>query len=398
MNFTIGNLLILLLLPLAVYAGNANGPADDPELRNEFITESYSAFQQPGDNEKDTRDPDRIQPYINNPRYWQYKGEPVLLLGGTVTDNLFQINHLQSHLDSIYPEQSYNNVQPFFFTVPTLENNEILLGFQKAFVKKILSISLNYDHVLYCLDNETSGAEEWATFWAEFILENAQGNDINVTQMWAERDVKSEMHKRTIDHPDRYRYIDISQNSHNTGRLNWDNAQYVMDYIKDDPRPVNSTKIYGNDMFERWLRRGINSEHSIQTFYRNVIGGFASSRFHRPTAGLGLGRQAVNSITTIRRLEELVKMWEVSPQMDLLHNVEDNEAYLAAEEGEKYVIYFPKSGNVKLDLSQHPYEFMVRWLNTADAQWGPGDTILGGDLVELESYGETGSIAVILKK
>ena len=25
-------------------------------------------------------DPDRIQPYAANPRYWQYKGQPVLLL------------------------------------------------------------------------------------------------------------------------------------------------------------------------------------------------------------------------------------------------------------------------------------------------------------------------------
>lgn len=33
---------------------------------------------------------DRIQPYKENPMYWQYKGEPVLLLGGSTKDNLFQ--------------------------------------------------------------------------------------------------------------------------------------------------------------------------------------------------------------------------------------------------------------------------------------------------------------------
>jgi len=31
-----------------------------------------------------------IQIYQNNPRYWQYKGKPVLLLGGSDDDNLFQ--------------------------------------------------------------------------------------------------------------------------------------------------------------------------------------------------------------------------------------------------------------------------------------------------------------------
>ena len=27
---------------------------------------------------------DRIQPYAKNPFYWQYKGAPVLLIGGSV--------------------------------------------------------------------------------------------------------------------------------------------------------------------------------------------------------------------------------------------------------------------------------------------------------------------------
>ncbi len=42
---------------------------------------------------------DRIKPWSENPRYWEYKGEPVLLLGGTREDNLFQIPDLQEQLD-----------------------------------------------------------------------------------------------------------------------------------------------------------------------------------------------------------------------------------------------------------------------------------------------------------
>jgi hypothetical protein len=48
--------------------------------------------------------PDRIQPCPKNPYYWQYKGKPLLLLGGSDQDNLF--NHpnigpagLEAHLD-----------------------------------------------------------------------------------------------------------------------------------------------------------------------------------------------------------------------------------------------------------------------------------------------------------
>ncbi|MBX3001759.1 MAG: hypothetical protein KF893_24760 [Caldilineaceae bacterium] len=42
---------------------------------------------------------DAIRPYRENPFYWQYKGKPVLLLGGSVEDNLFQIPNLEEHLD-----------------------------------------------------------------------------------------------------------------------------------------------------------------------------------------------------------------------------------------------------------------------------------------------------------
>ena len=31
-----------------------------------------------------------IKPYLNNEYYWQYKGEPVVLLGGSSQDNIFQ--------------------------------------------------------------------------------------------------------------------------------------------------------------------------------------------------------------------------------------------------------------------------------------------------------------------
>ena len=43
----------------------------------------------------------RIQPYHKNPRYWQYEGRPVLLLGGSKDDSLFQIPDLRAHLDAL---------------------------------------------------------------------------------------------------------------------------------------------------------------------------------------------------------------------------------------------------------------------------------------------------------
>ncbi|MGF1585582.1 MAG: hypothetical protein ACFCUM_09695 [Bacteroidales bacterium] len=43
----------------------------------------------------------RIQPYLQNQYFWQYDGRPVLLIGGSSDDNLFQIENLESELDLI---------------------------------------------------------------------------------------------------------------------------------------------------------------------------------------------------------------------------------------------------------------------------------------------------------
>ena len=43
----------------------------------------------------------RIKPYAKNPRYWQYKGQPVLLLGGSKTDHIFLLDDLKTHLDEM---------------------------------------------------------------------------------------------------------------------------------------------------------------------------------------------------------------------------------------------------------------------------------------------------------
>ena len=43
----------------------------------------------------------RIKPYAENPRYWQYEGKPVMLLGGSATDHIFLLDDLEAHLDEM---------------------------------------------------------------------------------------------------------------------------------------------------------------------------------------------------------------------------------------------------------------------------------------------------------
>ena len=58
-----------------------------------------------------------------------------------------------------YPDHPGANKQPFFFTTPKQRNNRVVLPYQQRFVNKMLDHALQYDHVLYCIDNETNGEE-----------------------------------------------------------------------------------------------------------------------------------------------------------------------------------------------------------------------------------------------
>lgn len=51
---------------------------------------------------------------------------------------------------------------------------------------KTLSFTLRHNHVVYCVDNETSAQEAWGAYWAKFIRRQAAqaGKRIFETVMW----------------------------------------------------------------------------------------------------------------------------------------------------------------------------------------------------------------------
>lgn len=169
-------------------------------------------------------------------------------------------------------------------------------------------------------------------------------------------------------------------------------AQRVYNYISDNPRPVNSTKIYGSDDDPR-----LSSEHAVHTFFRNIIGGFASSRFHRPPAGLGLNDTTFNIIQSLRMVETKMKFWDLIPHMDLLADCEKNEAYLAAQEGKNYLVYFPKKGSVNLDLRKQEGTFTVLPIDIKNAEWGESYIIEGDGMAGITSDNESGALVLISK-
>ena len=443
-----------------------------------------------------TPNKDRIRPYSENPRYWQYNGKPILLLGGSKDDNLFQIPDMKEHLDSLeiiganyirnvmssredfgfevqpfkklakdkydlnqwnneywdrfqemlqltaerdiivqieiwafhdlnlttYPYSPWkpaNNINydtlnttlsnqsvnfgrhkhEFFFTVPKLNNDTLVLKYQNLFVDKILTYTLEYDHILYCITNEIHPqySPEWGWYWANYIrgISNKKGKAANITEMFWETDLTRDQHKASLDYPDIYNYFEISQNSANSGEKNWTYTRYIRKYLSRNPRPVNSVKIYGSDTGPFWAGK---SKDGIEKFWRNILGGCAGSRFHRPHGGIGFSELAQNSIKAVRKLETLIKLWEVSPDNKLLTERDENEAYIAAKPGEKYIIYFTEGGMVGLNLIDYQEKFCLRWIDINTGDWLKGQTYLeGGQIVNISTPFQNPSIAMILK-
>ena len=446
-------------------------------------------------------DKDRIRPFQSNPRYWQYKGEPVLLLGGTKDDNLFQIPDLQEHLNLLadvggnyirntmsdrdpgnhrafkrladgkydldrwneaywnafenllrwthereiivqievwdrfdytdvrvadrwkespynpannvnytyretglgtrYPDHPGADKQPFFHTIPGMKEYrpeyDVLRKYQERFVAKMLSHSLPYGNVLYCMNNETSTSPRWGRHWMAFIRAAAatRGVEVFVTDMFDNAwnpEASSEL-QQALDDPATYTFVDISQiNSRNFGQDHWDRLQWVMGRVNKKPRPVNHTKIYGSGNTS-W---GSGSPaDGVERLWRNILGGSASARFHRDGSGNGLAPIAQASIKAARKLETKVKTWNVRPRQDLLSERAENEAYLAARPGEAYVLYFPNGGSVDLDLRGPAYQ--AQWISVDSGQWGDRWTWRGGRVVTIKAPKQGGWIVTVTK-
>ncbi|MEO0333644.1 MAG: putative collagen-binding domain-containing protein, partial [Bacteroidota bacterium] len=292
----------------------------------------------------------------------------------------------RSKLDTVVATHPIYTENNFFRSVPSQMSLFKVLEYQQAFVDKLLNYSLEYDHVLYCMDNETSVTADWGTFWSEYIKSVAReqyNKTVYTTEMWDPWDLDHVAHRSTIDHPKTYAFVDISQNNHNKGQLHWNNGLRQIQRIhqSEQPRPANNIKVYGAD----GNKFGHNNQDAVERFVRNILLGAASTRFHRPESGLGLNDIAQSVIQSMRMLTDAYDHFSAEPAMHLLSNAEENEAYIRAIAAQAYVVYFPNRGEVSLDLSAISNKGNIKWLNILSSEWTKPETIETGKSISLTS-------------
>jgi hypothetical protein len=272
-----------------------------------------------------------------------------------------------------HPVYTENN---FFRSIPEQMALAPVLWHQQQYVDKLLSYALQYDNVLYCIDNETSVTADWGRFWSKYIREkaNLSGKVVNVTEMWDPHNLSHAFHLETMDHPEIYSFVDISQNNHKDGQEHWDNGLKQINRLEKTGklRPVNNVKIYGNDGGKHQTTR-----NAIESFVQNVFMGCASARFHRPTSGQGLNETTQMVIKSTRELVDKMDFFNASPMNNMLSKRDTNEAYCRAKPGYDYAVYFTDGGEVELDLGELKGKAKVSWGHILKNEWGHEDTVSG---------------------
>jgi hypothetical protein len=465
---------------------------------------SIYSCEQPGTGEST----DAIRIYSENPFYWEYKGSPVLLVGGSKEDNLF--NHpdgLEAHLDLLkdcggnYIRNTMSSRNPgnpwafrqlenglydldewddefwnrfknlldlcldrdiivqievwdpwdyfkteapigfgpdnvgwescpynpvlninytaeesglateidyystnnptehvFFHTVPVLIDIPVVRTYQEKFVEKILSISLGYPNVLYCMNNEIGEPAEWGEYWAKFIrsIANDAGREVFLADMRRNSNFESEEQVRLLHDREHYDFFEISQNNANNDQRHYDLILSVREKVADNPKPLNNVKIYGGNIGS-WTT---SVEEGTRRFWRSVFAGCASVRFHRegPSEqffGIGLSELAQTHIKSMRMFSDEFNVFEGEPANHLLSNHDPNEAYCMADSGKQYAVYFTDGGEIGLDLSDADGELSLKWLNIAAGRWLDGAPLNGGNTISLKAPGGKQWVALI---
>lgn len=309
-------------------------------------------------------------------------------------ENNINYTYEESGFSPEYPQHPGQNRQPFFFTTPNQRNNTVMLPYQQRFVEKMLSYSLRHGHVLYTIDNETSGEEEWSRYWVRFIRERAAkaGVPVMITEMWDDWNVRAARHRRTLDHPELYDFADMSQNNHNRGDEHWYNAMWVRSQLFQRPRPVNTVKTYGAN----GNRFGHTDQDGVERVIRHALAGFAAVRFHRPPSGLGLSPRSEAALRALRLVEQSVRFWELEPVPPaLLFSREEAEAWAAYAPGRAAVVYFPRGGAVEVQAP--PGEWKVRWIDADQGRPGGETWLTSHGLLELAAPLKGNWIAVLLR-
>jgi len=320
----------------------------------------------------------------------------------------------------------------FFDCVPTMENRRILYDYQDKYIKKLLSYTLKYDHVIYQYNNESSFHPALSKWWHDILMGEAaaRGKMVYIGDQRYQQDLRSREYQYVIDHNDLNAWVGPANMAIGPGY--WTRIQELRYRAAKNGVPMQFQKLY--PFWAVWPHRYQRTNTWIMPYRQNqrrrfwigILSQCAGVRYHREylyvnsdygngeftqpphAVDFGIHPEVEDTIVAARRLTDFVNQeddfFALQPNMCVLDDVQYDlyvetaspqggafrttkefhmgyrEAYAMTEVGRQYLIYFSGigDGKVSLDLRAVNGTMNVRWINARTGAWQPATSLQGG--------------------
>jgi hypothetical protein len=331
-----------------------------------------------------------IRIYDENPFYWEYKGEPVLLVGGSYEDNLFNYPEgLEQHLNNLkasggnYIRNTMSSRDPGNqWAFKKLENGLYdLEQWNKEYwdrFENLLKLAFEWDIIV-----QIEIWDPWDFFRSEAALGFGDGNvgwescpfnpSLNINYTSEETGLENKINY-TLHTPGKHLFFQTIPAFKNINKV----LKYQEAYVA---KILDISLNYPNVLYN--IRNECREHEEWSKYWAAFIRENAAKK----------DKQIY--IKSMRMFSDEFNVFESQPANHLLSDRDPNEAYCMAVSGNQYVVYFTNDGEVSLDLSGAEGELSLTWLNIADNRWLDGPPLNGGNTISLKTPGGRQWVALI---
>ncbi len=267
---------------------------------------------------------------------------------------------------------------PFYRTIPSRQNNRLVLELQQLYAARLCVLTAPYPNVIHNISNESRAPLDWSRYWAVYLREKLGpgkliGEMPSTNRKDGQGECDPELNPMTLLVEEAYDYADVSQavSSHEFGEEPFAQAlqagQRLAEYAAamDDMgkvKPLVVSKDYTN--FD---------PDGVPVIWSKFVGGAAAARFHRPMPGEKEKAVADFQFDAIRHLGEFVKgtrFHELAPERALVAQVPKGMGYLLlGKPGQEHVLQlFGRTGG-SVDLMLEAGAFRISWYDPHTGKW-----------------------------
>lgn len=308
-------------------------------------------------------------------------------------DHPFNPRNNVNYGEDALPSETSACDAPFYATVFGDEQTRPVLERQRRYVERLVSLTDEYEHVVYNISNESRATLTWSRYWATFVREAAEHDHLVAEMPSTDRDrgqgqCDPDLAPSTLFGDEHYDYVDCSQalSAHAFGtevhEILPKTSERVQTYYEqmdaaDEVTPIIVSKDYTND-----------DPDGRPVVWSKFLAGAASVRFHRAQPERwGQADSTVDfQFDTIEKLGAFVattEFWRQSPDRTVVTDAPADAVTVARScPGSSYVVQVVDGNGGELAVSLDAGTYEVDWY---DARTGEYTRATDEPLVEVST-------------